>query len=191
MTSAYPTCSSPPRWSRVSWGHPRSYHWHPAGSCDHSKTTTELHHYCSQLPQCQMQYWPLTGWQQRASSAQANPLVKAEGTPMFQCCQDIIARLMWAYCWLHWSSLEWLLHRQCWREMEPHPCCYLQLCHGHLQQEREEEPRLVWRRDCWTRASDYSQESSAGWVQEGPLREVTCCTKESQEWCPVDCLMLH
>ena len=57
--------------------------------------------------------------------------------------------------------------------------------------KREAEPRLVWRRDFWTRASDYSQESSTGWVLEGPLREVTSCTQESQEWCPTDCSMLH
>ena len=73
---------------------------------------------------------------------------------------------------------------------EPHPCHPLQLCHGHLQQEKEAEPWLVWRRDCCTRASNYSQERSVVWVQEGPLREVTHCIQESQKWFPADCLTL-
>ena len=57
--------------------------------------------------------------------------------------------------------------------------------------KREAECKLVWTRDCWTRASNYGQESSTGWVKEGPLREVMHCTQESQKWCPVDCSMLH
>ena len=163
----------------------------PAGSCHQSKTITELHPCHSQLPQCRLWYQPLTGRQQSASSAQSNLLVKAEGRPMYQCYHDINARPMWALWWLHWSSLEWLLHRQSWREMKPHLWCHLQLCHGHLWQEIEAEPRLVSGRDCWTRAIDYSQESSTGWVQEEALGEVTCCAQESQELCQADCLTLH
>ena len=45
--------------------------------------------------------------------------------------------------------------------------------------------------DFWNRASDYSQESSAGWVQEGPLREVAPLRKARNgaqwiAWCCIN-----
>ena len=51
--------------------------------------------------------------------------------------------------------------------------------------------QIGMKKGFWTRFSDYNLESSAGWVQEEPLREVSCCTQESQEQSPADCSMLH
>ena len=126
---------------RVSWWYPRSCHWH---QMDLTITQRPLmncclitHNYHS--ANCNTDH-SLVG-----SKVHLQPkwIHQSKQTSTYQHCQDISSRLMWVLCWLHQSSLEWLPHRQCWREIEPHPCCHLQLCHGHLWQERDAKPRLV------------------------------------------------
>ena len=67
------------------------------------------------------------------------------------------------------------------KKMTPHPCRHLQLGHGHLWQEREVDPRLVWGCHCRTRASDSSQAGSTAQLPEGAF-----CIQEIQQRCPTD-----